>query len=134
MRNENFAERLFCDLRNKQIKIEMPEYWQEGAKIGMIENSIQFNICGIRDKYSCGVGPTFQDELTHSFTDAYTEFFTKIKDMGNHIKFHSLVVPSRAVIEARLEEFEKVVSRYIVDYLPSLDEKLERWDVMVQKL
>jgi|Laugrespbdmm15dd_1035085.scaffolds.fasta_scaffold29520_2 hypothetical protein len=137
MLNENFAERLFCDLRNANIVIGKPQYVMEGAKISDYPNSFQFNIMGIRGKYKSSEGIEVSiDNIEKeglTFTEAYIQFLSKIEEL-EHVKFYSLVVPRRAVIEAKLEEFEKVVSRYIQDYLPATDQIAERWDVLVQKI
>lgn len=133
MKNENFAERLFCDLKNAGIKIEKPEYIVEGVRIGQFENSYQFNIFGVRDKFNSNQGIAGCIENGVSFTEAYADFLEKIKNVGNVIKFYSLVIPRKGVIEVKLEEFETVISRYIKDYLPQTDDVAERWDIYVQK-
>jgi len=132
---ENLAERLFCDLRNANVKIEAPLYVQEGARIGFDGASNQYFIAGKDDKYICGegLGWLVGVEFNLSFTEAYNEFLEKIKALG-HVKFYSMVVPNKAVEEAKLEEFENVVSRYIKDYLPQSDKLAERWDVLVKKI
>lgn len=131
---ENFAERLFVDLKNSNIKIEAPQYVVDGAKIGMFPNSQQFNIFGKDGKYTCGAGVTFQDEtFEFTFTEAYLKFLDNIKALGDKLKFYGLVIPKRGVVEVRLLEYETVTARYIKDYLHSSDENVERWDVMVSK-
>jgi len=136
---ENIAERLFCDLRNAEVKIEKPEYIVNGAKIGDVPNSKQFTIFGVKwgNKYSYAFGhiPTYDgiEENVKSFTEAYNEFLEAIKSLGN-LKFYSLVVPNKGVMDAKLEEFEKVISRYIEDYQPNNDTLVWRWDVLVKKI
>lgn len=132
MLRENFAERLFCDLRNHKVKIEYPFYVVEGAKIGDDGVDYQLNIFGVNNKYSFNVGVAGEiGQLT--FSAAYQLMLTKLIEMEN-IKFFSLVIPKRGVVDTKLEEFERVVSRYIKDYLPGTDEVAERWDIMVGKV
>lgn len=125
---ENIAERLFCDLKNSQIKIKPALFKVDGFKNGecvleegVIRNLKQFNI--IIDK-----------ENQESFTDAYNQLLAKIKELGSTIKFYGLIIPRKAVIECRLEEYESVVCRYIKDYNIGTDELLERWDVLVSEV
>ncbi len=132
MINENFAERLFCDLRNAKVKIEKPHYIIGGAKIGEF-NTIQFTIVGKRDLYSFAIGPACDLDCKLTFTEAYQILLNKIVEMKN-VKFYSLATPQKGPELARLEEFEKVVSRYIKDYLHMSDDVIERWDVLVQEI
>lgn len=135
MKNENFAERLFCDLKNAGIKIEKPEYVLNGARIGEVSNSFQMYVAGIRDKYSFNNGVALEigyDNYKMTFTEAYAKLIEAIKEL-KHVKFYSLVIPRNGVVKAELEEFDKVISRYIKDYIPQDDEIYERWDVLVQK-
>lgn len=131
MRNENFAERLFCDLRNAEIKIVKASYRVDGHKIGDGKDCRQFNIFEINGNFNFGEGVGGNREVGKMFTEAYQELFDAVKSIGPKIKFYSLVVPSKACVEARLEEFETVVTRYIVDYLQMSDQIAARWDVLV---
>lgn len=138
MKNENFAERLFCDLRNAEIKIEKPFYSESGGRIGDVGNGIngarQFNITGKRDLYSISEGPACDlENCKLTFTEAYQILLNKILEM-KQVKFYSLAVPQKGPELARLEEFEKVTSRYIKDYLHMSDDVIERWDVLIQQL
>jgi hypothetical protein len=137
MKNENFAERLFCDLRNAEIKIEKPFYSEGGGRIGDVGNGVngarQFNILGIRDKYSFSEGLTCDLEPKLTFTEAYQILLNKIVEM-NKVKFYSLATPQKGPESAKLEEFEKVVTRYIKDYLHMSDDVIERWDILIQQL
>lgn len=130
---ENFAERLFVDLKNNKIKIDAPQYVVDGVKIGMFPNSHQFVIFGKNKNYTFGTGPTWQDkeDFKKSFTEAYEEFTKAIIGLGNSIKFYGLIIPRRGVIDVKLLEFETVTARYIKDYLHMSDDTVERWDVMV---
>lgn len=130
MKNENLAERIFCDLRNAEIKIVKASYVIDGHKIGD-GNARQLNIGEINGKFGFneGVALNLENELT--FTEAYQQLFNTIKSIGPKLKFYSLVIPRKACVEARLEEFEQVVSRYIVDYLSMSDQLAARWDVLV---
>lgn len=143
---ENLAERLFCDLKNAGVKIEKPEYAIDGAKVGQIssvngivtEPAKQFTIFGAKRGetyvYCFGHGPAVQfPNSNQSFTEAYTELLKAIKLLEN-LKFYSLLIPRKGVVEVKLEEFETVVSRYIKDYLPNCDEMLWRWDFLVSKV
>lgn len=129
---ENFAERLFCDLKNENVKLEKPEFVVDGAKIGMFKNTFQFTIFGKSVKYK--FGSFNKDDAETSFTKAYCEFKNAVKSNSNHLKFYSLVLPRKSVIEGKLEIFESVTSRYLRDYLHQSDDVIERWDVLVQKL
>lgn len=131
---ENLAERLFCDLKNDGIKIEKPFFAVEGTKIGAFPKSHQFNIFGMNDKYCFGEGITWNTddlEFKLSFTEAYQGLLTNIKSLGKEIKFYSLVIPRNGVVDVKLLEFETVVGRWIKDYLPQVDQILDRWDFMV---
>jgi len=136
---ENIAERLFCDLRNAEVKIEKPEYVVDGARIDSVPNSKQFTIFGVKwgNKYSYDFGHTpihdGTEENVKSFTEAYNEFLEAIKSLGK-LKFYSLAIPNKGVIDVKLEEFEKVVSRYIKDYHPHDDTLVWRWDALVRKI
>lgn len=130
MKNENFAERLFCDLRNAEIKIVKASYQTDGHRIGDGPLMKQLHVNELAGKFNFSYGPAFQNgELT--FTQAYQDLLTVIKSIGPELKFYSLVIPRKACVEARLEEFDKVVTRYIVDYLPISDQVAARWDVLV---
>lgn len=139
LRVENFAERLFCDLRNAGVKIEAPEYVQEGAKIGHISRygdmaQQQLKIIGANDKYQFGYGPGIEDSEFVSFVEAYQRMLSAIVEM-KHIRFYSLVIPRCCVVEVKLEEFaDKVVSRYIQDYLQMSDQIIERYDILIGKV
>lgn len=132
MLRENLAERLFCDLKNAEIKIEKPNYVIDGAKIGDYPNMEQVVLSCLRNKYNFNKGPAC-DCGDKTFTQAYTELSDYIKEM-KAVRFHSLVLPKRGVIAVDLIEYESVTSRYIKDYLPNSDDVLERWDLMVQRL
>src|SRR5882757_8323216 len=105
MKNENIAERLYCDLKNANVKIEAPLYVQEGARIGFDGAFNQYFIAGMDNKYICGEGPGWlvEAEFNLSFTEAYNKLLGKLKAL-EHIKFYSMIVPNKAVVEARLEE------------------------------
>jgi len=129
MKNENLAERIFCDLRNAEIKIVKASYRVDGHKIGD-GNARQFNISEINGSFGFSEGVAlFYDNLT--FTEAYQKLIDAVKSLGPELKFYSLVMPRKACTEARLEEFDKVVTRYIVDYLQMSDQLAARWDVLV---
>jgi hypothetical protein len=136
---ENFAERLFVDLKNNNIEIEKPKFWMDGCKIGSVPNTKQLVLFGMNDKYCYGQGPGIPVDdvpyvFKYTFTEAYNNFLEAVNDCGPVIRFHSLIIPRKGVIEVKLEEFETVISRFIIDYLPMCDDKLERWDVMVEKV
>lgn len=134
MINENFAERLFCDIRNNEIKIERAEYIIGGAKIGQFSDAKQLVIFGNERKlYRFDYGPAINFELSanFSFTDCYKLLLNEILKCRK-IKCISLCVPTKGVIEAKLEEFDRIVSRYIKDYNNITDELYERWDILVQ--
>lgn len=129
MKNENFAERLFCDLRNAEIKIIKPSYQMDGHKIGD-GNARQFNISEVNGQFGFSEGVALSlDRMT--FTEAYQKALEAVKAIGPKLKFYALVVPRKACVEARLEEFEQVVTRYIVDYLQNSDQVAARWDILV---
>lgn len=129
MRNENFAERLFCDLRNANRIIAQPSYQIDGYKIG--EHGIRQLVIGEnRGKFGYSEGPVVHIS-DMSFTEAYNQLLTEILNMKGIIKFYSPVLPRKGVTECRLEEFHTVITRYVVDYLPGTDDLLARWDVMV---
>ena len=129
---ENLAERLFCDLRNRRIKLESPWYAVDGCKIGD-GNSRQFVIFESDEKFTSseGVGISATSPFNKTFTDAYNDLLNKVLSVGNHLKFYSLVIPKRGVIDVKLLEFEGVVGRYIKDYLPQTDQAISRWDFLV---
>lgn len=129
---ENLAERLFCDLRNRRIKLENPFYAVDGCKIGDGE-ARQFVIFGSSKNFvsSEGVGINSTEPFNKTFTDAYNDLLTKILSVGNHLKFYSLVIPKHGVIDVKLLEFENVVGRYVKDYLPLSDQAIDRWDFLV---
>lgn len=137
MKNENFAERLFCDLKNAGIKIEKPTYVESGARFGKV-NCKQLVLFGNKS-YDISNGPNIGiiTELpTKTFTEAYNELLKLIKDYieNGNVKFYSLVIPRNAVMETRIEEFETVVTRYIKDYAPMSDEIVERFDILIEKV
>lgn len=133
---ENLAERLFVDLKNSQVKIEKPEYILDGAKIGQVSstNGIlsspaqQFTIFGTKlgEEYKYKFG----NNDYQSYTGAYIEFLNAIR-LETNLKFYSLIIPKRAVIETKLEEFETVLTRYIKGYDPMDDAIIWRWDALV---
>lgn len=132
MKNENFAERLFCDLRNAEVKIHKPFYSEGGSRAG--ENNIdQFNIIGKRNLYSISKGARCDLDCKLTFTEAYQILLNNIIEM-KEVKFYSLATPQKGPELARLEEFEKVVTRYVKDYFHETDDVIERWDVLVQKV
>lgn len=141
MIHKNFAERIFVDLRNRQIKIANPIYVLEGAKIGQFPEAKQLVISGFGNKYKFSYGPgiNFGDEVaataTATFTSCYDTFLNELLliNKKEELQFLSLVIPKKGVIEVKLEEFnDKVVSRYIKDYIPAVDDLSERWDILVQ--
>lgn len=129
---ENFAERLFCDLRNSDIKIAKPSYCVDGHKTTDFPNMSQFNIIGNSTSlYSFNAGVAWKNDSGEAFTQAYQKLFHSVKCIGSKIRFYSLVVPRSLKPDAKLEEFESVVSRYLRDYLPMTDIEVSRWDVLV---
>ncbi len=138
MKNENFAERLFCDLRNVGVKISKPLYLEGGGRIGDNQSAgfkpaRQFNITNVRELYSFSEGPTCDLDPKLTFTEAYQMLLNKITQM-KEVKFCSLATPQKGPESAKLEEFETVVTRYIKDYLHMSDDVVKRWDVLVQEL
>lgn len=129
---ENLAERLFCDLRNRRIKLESPLYKIDGHKIGD-NGARQFVIFGSENKFSSseGVGLNCTIPLKSTFTEAYNELLGRILNIKGSLRFHSLVIPKNGVIDVKLLEFENVVGRYIKDYLPMSDQAITRWDFLV---
>lgn len=128
---ENLGERLFCDLRNRRIKIANPSYAIVGHKIGD-GGARQFVLFNQDEKYGSNEGVGFSElELNKTFTEAYNDLLNRILNVGNHLKFYSLVIPRKAVVDVKLLEFENVVGRYIKDYLPMSDQVLARWDFLV---
>lgn len=137
MKNENFAERLFVDLKNGGFKIENPFYAMGGTKIGM-PNVYQFNIVGNRGKYQFNEGPSSileADAFVLTFVEAYQKLLERLKKF-KHLKFHSLAIPNygKAVDTARLEEYVDVVSRYLSQYDHVSDDIYERWDIMIEEI
>lgn len=128
---ENFAERLFCDLRNAEIKIDKAIYIESGTRVGE-HNTKQFNITKINGKCSFSEGPSSDLTCTLTFTQAYQLLLAKLSKRT--IRFYSLATPQKGPEVARLEEFERVVTRYLKDYLHMLDENMERWDVCIEDL
>ncbi len=129
MKNENLAERIYVDLKNAGYKIKLPSYQIDGHRIGD-DGARQFVISENRGEFGFCEGPALMvDKL--SFTDAYQQLLEKIKSLGNELKFYQLVLPRRGVTECRLDDFDRVVTRYIVDYLPNSDDLYARWDVLV---
>lgn len=127
---ENFAERLFVDLKNRKIKIEAPVYVLDGAKIGMFPNSDQLNIFGKNGKYIGGKKLSYNNEFNLTFTEAYSKVLEEIIScFGPEIKFYALFIPKN--MEAKLIEYETITIRYLKDYIPQHDEIVERWDMMV---
>lgn len=140
---KNFAERLFCDLKNLDFTIEKPEYIKDGGKVGQLsvtngivsEPAKQFVIfgCKIRDSYRFNFGNyEINEENGKTFTAVYVELLEAIKSLGSsHLKFYSLCVPRMGVIEVKLEQFETVITRYVKDYYINTDDLIWRWDVLV---
>ncbi len=107
-------------------------YAIDGVKIGDFANLKQINIFGIEGKFYRGLGPAIANEVAGvSFTEAYQDMLSDIKDFGKHIKFYGLVIPRKAVVDVKLLEFETVTARYIKDYLHMTDQIAERWDILV---
>ena len=111
---------------------------EDGSKIGDFKNMYQMHIWRILGTDECLIeyGPAMRgisrsDEFI-SLDDAIIKLAKMISSLGNKIRFHGLVVPRKAVEKAELFQTHGVVSRYIVDYLPSSDNLAERWDVMVE--
>jgi hypothetical protein len=133
---ENFAERLFCDLRNAEVKLEKPHYEYNGTRIGNVPNLNQFNIVGLKGKFqfNIGVSSILQlDAFELTYTEAYQLLLNKLIEL-KHIKFYSMIIPNGSVEHAKLEEFINCTTRYIKQYEVITDEIYERWDVLVQKI
>lgn len=133
MIRENLAERLYCDLKNAGIKIENPHYDVNGSRIGDYPNIEQIHLSCLKNKYAFTKGLACDHENNHdTLTKAYNELLEYVKSLGT-IKFYNLVLPKNCVIDVSAVEYDKVISRYIKDYLPQCDEVLERWDLLIQK-
>ncbi len=96
--------------------------------------------CGDIVKYTDGVMsyvnpaiPYYYENYTLTFDTALEGLVDKIVEFADNcnIKFNNMFLPSAGLEGCYLEVYQNIIIRYIVDYMPSNDRLLRRYDIML---
>lgn len=130
----NIAERLQQELESLDVMIGDPIMVKEGGKVGPIgKPPRQYNINPSYNNINKGPASEFSGKETPFDEEVIIKELAKriANDCGNKIRFIELILPIAAVHKAEMIKTDKVLVRFLEDFLPTLNKSMPRYDVLI---